>query len=269
VKHSLLPPLITSYGDSLAGDWTYCETHAGYYVYPLSMLKNGGDWRGERAWSVGVLEQSGQLHTLGEYGRELSGSLKMGVYPGSIRLIASLAAPARPTRILGWDIGEAQVESFSGQDSSVTVSLHDGYSSVDFLEEEKRLVFCDPFWTDAAESSKVQALIEKESAVVVWYPLSRSTDAFRAWLGREPHPTIEMRFRHYVPNRNGWAGQDSQGAGMMLKGLPPSAFDAGIEMAKRLENRTHEGKERREKGKLIVPKNRNISLQVTVSTRGK
>ena len=137
VKHSLLPPLVTAYGDSFAGDWTYCETHAGYYDYPLSMLKEGGAWKGERAWSVGVLEQSGQLHTLGEYGRELSDSLKEGVYPGSIRLIASLSGPARPTRIVGWDIGEPQVKSFSGRDEAVTVALQDGYSSVVTLKDEE------------------------------------------------------------------------------------------------------------------------------------
>lgn len=270
VKHAILPHFVLSHGASQESDWAYCETHAGFYDYSLDLLKDGASWKGERAWSVGILESSGQLDALGAYGKELQKGLKAGVYPGSIRVVASLSDPARPSRILGWDIGEEQVASFAGCSDSIVVKNADGYGSIESLSEKNRLVFCDPFWTAKEETSKVIALVERESAVIVWYPLSQNTESFRKWSELQSHSIVEVRFHNYVGGKNGWAGQDMQGSGMMVKGLPESAIDGAIEVGRRLQaifdGKTHTGKPRKSKGgDLVLPQNRDLGLRLDIS----
>ena len=84
-QHSLLPVLVAGFDASQSGDWVYCETHAGYYDYPLSLLKDDTSWKGERAWSVGVLHRTNSIDLLADYGSQLADGITSGVYPGSLK----------------------------------------------------------------------------------------------------------------------------------------------------------------------------------------
>src|SRR4051794_41144808 len=87
IKHSLLPPLIEGFCSEQQSEWVYSETHAGFYDYPLSLLKDGEMWKGERAWSIGLVDRLAKFNQLGAYGRELAKSFEDNVYPGSLRIV--------------------------------------------------------------------------------------------------------------------------------------------------------------------------------------
>ncbi len=268
IKHALLPQLAIGFDSRQTTAWTYCETHAGFYDYPLSLLKDGDGWKGERAWSIGVVQQSRCMNELGGYGAELARSLDAGVYPGSIRVIESALPASRLDRLVGWDIGAEQVASYASKSARIVVQMGDGYNSVQSLQVDPRLVFCDPFWTEAGEAEKAKALVSRENAAIVWYPLSKNTLSFRGWAAQQPYPSLEIRYRCWTANKNGWAGQDMQGAGLLMKGLPDEAVQEALSISKILksifEGEKHQGKQRTEKDKSGVPPGgRDLSLRIT------
>lgn len=270
IKHALLPQLAIGFDSRQAAAWTYCETHAGFYDYPLALLKDGECWKGERAWSIGVVQQSPRIDKLGGYGTELARSLETGVYPGSMRVIDSVLPASRLNGLVGWDIGAEQVASYASKSARIVVQLGDGYNSVSSLQTEPRLVFCDPFWTEPEEAEKAKSLVNKEKAAIVWYPLSGNTRSFRDWAAQQPYPSLEIRYRCWVANKNGWACQDMRGAGLLIKGLPDEAIQDALSISRALksifEGQEHEGKQRTGKARsTAAPGVRDLSLRVTFS----
>jgi 23S rRNA A2030 N6-methylase RlmJ len=270
IKHALLPQLALGFDSRQTATWTYCETHAGYYDYPLTLLKDGQCWKGERAWSIGVVQRSGRMNELGRYGTELARSFEAGVYPGSMRIIDSALAASRLDRLVGWDIGAEQVDSYVSKSARIVVERGDGYNSVTSLQAESRLVFCDPFWTEAAETEKAKSLVSRENAAIVWYPLSANARSFREWAAQQPYPSLEIRYRCWRANKNGWAGQDMQGAGLLIKGLPDEAIQGALSISRVLqsifEGQRVEGRNRAGKaGSTVAPGVRDLSLRVTFS----
>ncbi|RCS47657.1 23S rRNA (adenine(2030)-N(6))-methyltransferase RlmJ [Bremerella cremea] len=192
------------------------------------------------------------------------------LYPGSLKIVDEAILSTKLTQILGWDIGGAQVASYLNKSGRITVEDGDGYSSANAVTHSPKLIFCDPFWSEKAEVTNVQGLLEQEPHVIVWYPISENTEGFRKWLSVETHSFIEVHFRHWKANRLGWAGQDSRGAGLMMKGLNDESFTQAVTLARTLKNifegQTHSGKPRKGKnGKTIVPQDRTLSLRVTAS----
>lgn len=270
IKHSILPALVEGFDTERSDEWMYCETHAGYYDYPLSLLMDGKTWKGERAWSIGLIQRLQSMNRLGAYGDELVNGFTNKVYPGSIRIIDAAIRTKRLKRILGWDIKNEQVVSYQHKSARITVQKGDGYRSAQAITDEPKLIFCDPFWTAPNEEGKVKQLLQRETHVIVWYPLSSATQPFRDWLAMQRFSYIEIRYRHWAANRDGWAGQDLRGAGLMLKGLPEVSFNNAVAVARRLkaifEGQSHPGKPRRgNDGATVVPQDRDLSLRVTAS----
>ena len=268
IKHSLLPQLVQAFDSCQEQPWTYCETHAGYYDYSLLLLKNEGRWKGERAWSVGVIENCEGMTRLGGYGAELAKSFEEGVYPGSMRIVASAVSTLRLKRLVGWDIGDEQVTSYASKLKRILVQNGDGYRSVGPLQDEPRLVFCDPFW-DEEDADNAKVLINQERHIVVWYPLSVNTNQFRQWCIQQPYPRLEVYYRNWTANRYGWAAQDMKGAGMLVKGLPDGAIQNAIVIAKVLkalfEGKKHQSRPRRTNERSsFSPQDRDLSLGITV-----
>lgn len=219
VKHAILPELVSLFDKQQKVEWVYCETHAGFYEYPLELLRTQkGNWSGERAWGIGLIQPQ-HFQKLGLYGKQLGVNIPRGVYPGSISLVDSLASTKAVIR--GRDIKEEQVASYQGKSQRVDVVKGDGYQMLAEMSSSPRLVFCDPFWKGSQEATKVQALLESEEAVVVWYPLSTKTVRHQKWQQRTAYSFIEIEFIDYRPRKGGWSGQgDMKGAGLTMKGLP-------------------------------------------------
>lgn len=223
VKHAILPELVSFFDKQQKANWVYCETHAGFYDYPLDLLHSKtGHWSGERAWGIGLI-QPDHHQRLGLYGNQLGVSFHHRVYPGSICLVDAVAS--KNATICGRDIGNEQVESYLGISERIKVSNGDGYLITHDMPQTARFVFCDPFWEGKMEAEKVQTLLEKEEAVVVWYPLSTDTVPYRKWQQKTTYSFIEVEFIDYKPRKGGWSGQgDMKGAGLTIKGLPPEAL---------------------------------------------
>ncbi len=226
-KHSVLPELVLLWlrSNPEMSDPTYLETHAGSYRYPLHKLKkkNTDDWRGGRAWSLGVLAKAIQGGGFGVYGDALRSELDSGFYPGSMRLAELAAAYTdRDFSIAGFDLGPEQVESYREASGRGSVVQGDGYEGVDSVPCP-RLIFCDPFWgreTALDDSRKCQELLEDSSPCIVWYPLMGTARAFREWLRDNQIPRAELRFIHYkAPSP--WSTRDLKGSGIAYQGLPP------------------------------------------------
>jgi 23S rRNA A2030 N6-methylase RlmJ len=269
VKHALLAEMVWSFGQAQNKEWIYCETHAGFYDYDLALLKDGQEWKGERAWSVGIVEQSGQILNLGRYGAELATSLKNNVYPGSIRIVDHVTKGVTSLkRICGWDICDEQVQSYSGKSGRISVSkTRDGYAEIGNLSQDSKLIFCDPFWTDPGESKKAKQLLGGKSPVIVWYSLSKNTKEFREWVHRQNLFYVELQYRNYQGG-DGW-GRDMQGAGLVSTGLPETAIAGAQAIGRALkamfEGKRHPGTPRKKKGVIRVPPDRELSLRLTLS----
>ena len=152
-----------------------------------------------------------------------------------------------------WVVSRLRV--FRGKADRIRVSNGDGCKIAEELPNKPRLVFCDPFWTDEEESQKVQSLLKEEAVVVVWYPLSKNTVAYRNWQQTMPYSFIELEFVDYRPRKGGWAGQDMKGAGLTIKGLPPRSLLRSLEIGIGLKSifDSH------------ADKGRHFDLKVTVS----
>jgi 23S rRNA A2030 N6-methylase RlmJ len=231
VKHAIVPAAAEVFGHEHPGGWVYAETHAGFYDY----LTPGG-WKGEQKRAVGVIEQSGRVAELGPYGRVLANCLATGVYPGSIRIVDEAFADLPSlTGIYGRDVGDEQVDSFQGRSSRVHVGRGDGYEIASALPPAPRLILADPFWDDPAELNRVQRLLGGEPSVMVWYPLSRRSEAFRVWHRNARLCSVELAFAFHDA-ANGWAGQDQKGAGLAFQGIPPAGFDRVVGLARILQS---------------------------------
>lgn len=80
IKHMLLVEIVKLYSARTAG-WTYFETHAGYYTYPVEQLRNQeGDWSGERKWSLGVIANA-DSKSIGDFGQSVQSYVRSGFYP--------------------------------------------------------------------------------------------------------------------------------------------------------------------------------------------
>ena len=80
VKHAILPELVSIFDSDQAGEWIYCESHSGFYEYPIDLLRNTeGDRSGERALGIGLIQQE-HYQRLGLYGRELNQSIRQAMY---------------------------------------------------------------------------------------------------------------------------------------------------------------------------------------------
>lgn len=223
VKHSILPELVSLFDQHQQDKWIYCETHSGFYEYPLGLLRTvTGDWSGERAWGIGLIEPQ-HYQLLGLYGQKLGIDLPRGFYPGSICLIDAIISTN--ATIVGRDIKKEQVASYQGKSKRIGVAEGDGYQMVQELPSLPRLVFCDPYWKDSQEAKRAQALVDNEESVVVWYPLSTETVQYRKWQQRTTLGFIEIEFIDYKPRKDGWSGQgDMKGAGLTVKGLPSQSI---------------------------------------------
>lgn len=254
VKHSILPELVSLFDKHQQGKWIYCETHAGFYEYPLSLLRTAkGDWSGERAWGIGLI-QSHHYQSLGHYGQQLGVNVPRGFYPGSICLIDAVIS--KNASIRGRDIKEEQVASYHGKSHRIDVAEGDGYLMTHEMPNVPRLVFCDPFWKDSQETSKAQLLLESEASIVVWYPLSKETMQYRKWQRNTNYSSVEIEFIDYKPRKGGWSGQgDMKGAGLTIKGLPPGSILRAREVGLAL----------REIFAGQMAKGRKFDLRVTVS----
>lgn len=223
VKHAILPELVSCFDKQQKANWVYCETHAGFYDYPLELLRTKeGNWSGERAWGIGLIQPQ-HHHLLGLYGNQLAVNLRRDVYPGSICLVDAIAS--NNATICGRDKEPGQVASYLGKSKRIEVSNGDGYLITHDMQKTERLVFCDPYWNAKQEAEKVQTLLEKEESVVVWYPLSSYTVPYRKWQQRSAYSFIEVEFIDFKPRKGGWSGQrNMKGAGLTMKGLPPEAL---------------------------------------------
>jgi 23S rRNA A2030 N6-methylase RlmJ len=223
VKHAILPELVSLFDKLQQGQWVYCETHAGFYEYPLDLLRTEkGQWSGERAWGIGLIQPQ-HYRMLGLYGKQLGVNIPRGFYPGSICLIDAVIS--KNAVIRGRDIKDEQVASYQGKSQRIGVAKGDGYLMTDQMPKSPRLVFCDPFWKGSQEATKVQGMLGSEEAVVVWYPLSTGTVQYRKWQQRTVYSFIEIEFIDYKPKKDGWSGQgDMKGAGLTIKGLPPESI---------------------------------------------
>jgi 23S rRNA A2030 N6-methylase RlmJ len=256
IKHAVLPELVAIFDQHQQTEWVYYETHAGYFDYPLDLLRTrrGGDWSGERAWGIGLIRPQDH-QTLGYYGQQLVLRLTQGVYPGSIALVDAVASPK--VAIRGRDTGKEQVTSYEGKSPRIEVVEGDGYTITKGMPQTHRHVFCDPFWKDGKEFEKVQGLLACEEVVIVWYPLSTNTKKYREWQRKQPYSFIEVEFTDYQPKKGGWSGHgDMRGAGLTLKGLPPGAAlrarEIGINLKSAFAGRAGSG--------------RKFDLRVTLST---
>ena len=220
-KHAVLPELVLLWlrSDPTMVNPTYAETHAGFYTYDLCQLKtkSAGAWSGERAWSLGILEQALHDGHLGVYGAALLSHLQKQVYPGSIRLVEFATRYTRSDlQILGFDLGREQVNSYPDVSEQLKIKRDDGYRGLAEVPDP-RLIFCDPFWTDPVkeDEARAQELLLGSSPAIVWYPLK--VKRFRSWLKKHRVPHAELRFRHYKVKP--WAGQDLRGSGLAYSGL--------------------------------------------------
>jgi len=231
IKHAIVPAVAEVFGHGHPGGWVYAETHAGFYDYPTS-----GGWKGEQKRAVGVIEQSGRVAELGPYGRVLANCLTAGVYPGSIRVVDdSLADLPSVIGIYGRDVGDKQVASFQGRSGRVHVDPGDGYQIASVLPAAPRLILADPFWDAPDELNRVQRLLGDEPRVIVWYPLSRRSEAFRVWHRDARLYSVELTYA-YHDAANGWAGQDQKGAGLAFQGIPTGGFDRAVDLARILQS---------------------------------
>ena len=235
IKHAILPALALIFDKSQNGAWLYCETHAGFYEYPLNLLHNAdGNWSGERAWGIGLIHQQ-HYQRLGLYGRELQLCIPQDVYPGSIRLVDAVVSSN--ATIHGRDKLDDPVASFGGKSRRIAVSKGDGYEMIGQLPRQPRLVFCDPFWEDEDESAKAQDIVQHEDAVIVWYPLSDYAAKYRKWQDANRLSFVEVQFSDYKPRKGGWSGQgDLKGAGLTIKGLPAVALIRSLEIGVSLKS---------------------------------
>jgi 23S rRNA A2030 N6-methylase RlmJ len=216
IKHAIVPAATEEFSRVHPGGWLYVETHAGFYHYPKPDA-----WKGEQKRSVGVIEQSGRVAELGPYGRVLADDASAGD--------VSLKA------IYGRDVGAEQVASFRRRSSRIHVSQDDGYQVGAGLPGVPRLILVDPFWDDKGELKRVRQLLSEEPSVMVWYPLSKRSAAFRSWQRDSRLCSIELEFAFH-DSTNGWAEQDQKGAGLTFQGIPPAAFDRAVEVARVLQS---------------------------------
>lgn len=231
IKHALVPAVTNVFGRDHPKGWEYVETHAGYYDYPRPC-----EWKGEQKRAIGVVEQSGRAAELGPYGGVLASCSAAGVYPGSIRVIDdALASDTTLHGIYGWDVGPKQVASFQGQSTRIHVSQRDGYLAAGGLPSKPRLVLADPFWDDKDELKRVRHLLKEEPSVIVWYPLSKRSEAYRSWQRECSLCSIELEFAFH-DSRSGWAEQDQKGAGLTFQGISVSAYDRAVDMARVLQS---------------------------------
>lgn len=231
IKHAIVPAVATDFGRGHPGGWVYAESHAGFYDYPTPRR-----WKGEQKRAVGVIEQSGRMAELGPYGRVLASCLAAGVYPGSIRVVnESSAGLPFLIGIYGRDLGTKQVDSFQGRSRRVHVGSGDGYQIASVLPAAPRLILADPFWDDPKELTRVQRLLNDEPHVMVWYPLSKRSAAFRVWHRHARLCSVELAFAFHDA-ANGWAGQDQKGAGLAFQGIPQAGFDRAVDLARILQS---------------------------------
>lgn len=231
VKHAIVPAMTEEFSLAHPAGWLYVETHAGFYDYPMP-----DDWKGEQKRAVGVLDKSGRVAELGPYGKVLAMCSTARVYPGSIRVVdEALAGNSSLQGIYGRDVGAKQVASFQGRSSRIHVNQGDGYQIAADLPAGPRLILADPFWDDKDELKRVKHLLDEELSVIVWYPLSKRSEAFRGWHRDSRLCSVELEFAFH-DSTNGWAEQDQKGAGMTFQGIPPAAFDRAVDVARILQS---------------------------------
>lgn len=223
IKHMLLVEIVKLYS-ARAAEWTYFETHAGYYTYPVEQLRNqNGDWSGERKWSLGVIA-SADSKSICDFGQSVRAYVGSGFYPGSIRWVRdSLAGTEGRVSLLGCDLKPDVVTSYPSDSKQISVSNCNGYERAAKLNAEATLLFCDPFWkkeTADHDMNEVSELSKRFQTMVVWYPINRTTLLRRhiAWRKSNGFSYVEFEFERYEVG-NGWAGQDMRGAGVLLEGL--------------------------------------------------
>lgn len=233
IKHMLLVEIVKLYSARTAG-WTYFETHAGYYTYPVEQLRNQeGDWSGERKWSLGVIANA-DSKSIGDFGQSVQSYVRSGFYPGSIRWVEdSLAETDCEYSLQGCDLKPEVVASYPRDSKQVSVSICNGYEQATKLNTESTLLFCDPFWKkDSAEQDmkEVKRLSEKFQTMVVWYPINNTTllRRFVDWRKSSGFSYIEFEYEHYEVGK-GWAGQDMRGAGILLHGFNASTLQSLME----------------------------------------
>jgi 23S rRNA A2030 N6-methylase RlmJ len=244
IKHALLTELMIDFAESNPErPIRYLETHAGFYDYEEKALKKPkGGWKGQRAWSLGIVVQAiEEGRDLGRFGEILGKSIKADkfTYPGSLKLIDEVLKPL-PRRVGGFDTGTEQVQSFPPE---FEVKEGDGYTGVTEIlramnPSESCAVFVDPFWTGngSGEISLVEDLAREageKAAVVVWYPLKKDHHVWRKSLEKEDFRQIEMRYRD---TSGGWAGQDLKGAGMAYRGFRDETSKRLRQQAERLKS---------------------------------
>jgi 23S rRNA A2030 N6-methylase RlmJ len=261
IKHMLLLQIVKLYGTS-AKRWTYFETHAGYYTYPVRQLRNQqDDWSGERQWSLGVIADA-DPSTNSEFVRQVQKYLRSGTYPGSIRWVHdSFPLAEHNFAVQGCDLKREAVESYPSELKRISVNFYNGYDKCETLDAESTLLFCDPFWSKdnaVRDMEDVGRIANRFKAIVVWYPINKTTltNRFDQWRKCCGFSFIEFEFENYKVG-GGWAGPDMRGAGMLLQGFNTEDCHKLINHGKELQS-FFRGRMRGE---------RNLNLRMTISIR--